>query len=109
MHVGDLYGSSTTSSRNRWNAEVSILVHDENENPLSDVTVSGSWSNGAPGSSSCITDGSGMCTLKKNKLKSSVSSVTFTLEGLSQASFQYQPADNHDPDGDGTSFQIAKP
>jgi hypothetical protein len=109
MHAGDLDGSSSPSGRNRWNAAVTFLVHDENENPLSDVTVSGSWSNGASGSSSCVTDGNGVCTLQKKRLKSNVSSVTFTLDGLSHASIQYEPLDNHDPEGDGTSIQIAKP
>jgi hypothetical protein len=109
MHAGDLAGSSSASGRNRWDAAVSILVHDENENPLSDVTISGSWSNGASGSSSCVTDASGMCTLLKKRLKSGVSGVTFTLNGLSHASIQYEPLDNHDPEGDGTSIQIAKP
>ena len=109
MHVGDLDGSSSTGSRNRWDATVSILVHDENENPLSEVTVSGTWSNGASGSPSCVTDGSGMCTLNKNKLKISVSSVTFTLGSLSHASIQYQAGDNHDPEGNEAGFQILKP
>ena len=109
MHVGDLVGSSSTGSRNRWDAAVSILVHDESENPLSEVTVSGVWSNGASGSSSCITDGSGVCTLTKKRLKSSVSSVTFTLDSLSHASIQYQVGDNHDPEGDEAGFQIVKP
>ena len=109
MHVGDLDSSSTPGSKNRWNAAVSILVHDESENPLSDVTVSGTWSSGASGSSSCVTDGSGVCTINKDKIKISVSSVTFTLDGLTHPSSQYQPADNHDPDGDGTSIQISKP
>ena len=109
MHVGDLTVSSSSSSRNRWNAVVTILVHDENENPLSDVTVSGTWSAGTSGSSSCVTDGSGLCTIDKNRIKSTVSSVTFTLDDLVLLSFQYQPAENHDPEGDGTSVQIAKP
>jgi hypothetical protein len=109
MHVGDLDSSSTLGRKNRWNAVVSILVHDESENPLSDVTVSGTWSNGASGGSSCVTDGSGVCTINKNKIKISVNSVTFTLDDLTRPSIQYQPVDNHDPDGDGTSILISKP
>ena len=109
MHAGDLDSSATPGSRNRWNAAVFILVHDESENPLSDVTVSGTWSSGASGGSSCVTDGSGVCTINKNKIKFSVNSVTFTLDDLTHPSIQYQPVDNHDPDGDGTTIVIDKP
>lgn len=86
-----------------------ILVHDEGENPLSDVTVSGTWSNGTSGAPSCVTDGSGVCAINKNKLNSGVNSVTFTLDSLTHPSSQYQLADNHDPDGDGTTIVINKP
>ena len=109
IHSGDLDGSSSTSRRNRWNAMATILVHDGDDSPLSGVTVNGSWSSGASGSGSCVTSATGFCTISKNNLKSGVSSVTFTLDNLTLASFIYQPGDNHDPDGNGTSIVILKP
>jgi hypothetical protein len=53
MHVGDLDGSSAPAPRNHWNANVTITVHDANENPVANATVSGTWSAGTGGSDSC--------------------------------------------------------
>lgn len=98
VHVGDLDGSSSPGSRNRWDALVVITVHDDSENPISGATVTGSWSAG--GSNSCVTDGQGQCSLSKNNLKGNQQNVTFTVNDVSYPSYAYQPADNHDPDGD---------
>lgn len=109
MHVGDLDGSSTQNG-GRWNATVTITVHDDNENPVMNATVNGSWSNGANGSGSCVTDGSGQCTITKNNIKNNIANVTFTVTSVTHASNTYNPAANHDPDGDsdGTSISVYK-
>lgn len=109
MHTADLDGFASTAGRNRWNASISILVHDENENPLSEVTVSGTWSGDASGNGTCITGGDGTCIISLNQLKNNVSSVTFSLDDLTHAVNIYSPADNHDPDGDGTTIVILQP
>ena len=109
VHVGDLDGSNSLGSRNRWNASVVITIHDDNENLVSGATVTGSWSAG--GSSSCITNSQGQCSLTKNNLKASQSTVTFTVDDVSYSSYTYQPANNYDPDGDsdGTNITIFQP
>jgi len=109
LHVGDLDDISV-SNGSRWNAVVLVAIHDVSDAPVSNVTVSGSWSNGFNGSGSCITGADGTCTISKNNLKNGVSSVDFTVSNLSGA-FPYQPSANHDPDGDsnGTSINLAKP
>lgn len=108
MHVGDLDGSAASKRRN-WSAMVTILVHDENENPLSDVTVSGTWSDGASSSASCTSAGDGICMITKNNLKNNVPSVVFTLDDLSHTTYTYDPAANHDPDGDGLTIMVNQP
>jgi hypothetical protein len=110
MHVGDLDGSATSGS-GRWNANVTITVHDANHIPVSNATVSGSWSNGSSGSSSCVTNGAGQCAVSKNSLKNNVSSVTFTVTNVTASGKTYSSAANHDPDGDstGTTITILKP
>lgn len=111
MHVGDLDGS-TSVSRNKWNATVSIHVHDTYENPVAGASVSGQWSNGASGSDACLTNSSGVCQVTITGLNSkTTSSVTFSVTGLTQSSLSYAPIDNHDPDGDsdGTNLTIAQP
>jgi hypothetical protein len=107
IHVGDLDGSSTQNG-GRWNANVTITIHSGSENPVANVTVNGSWSSG--GSSNCVTNGSGQCTIISDDFKNNVANVTFTVTSVSLAGYTYQPGDNHDPDGDsnGTAIVIYK-
>jgi hypothetical protein len=109
MHVGDLDGSSTVIG-GRWSANVQVTIHNGSDAPLANATVSGSWSNGTNGGGSCVTDGNGQCTITKNNIKGNVSDVTFTADSVTHASNSYEPADNHDPDGDsnGTSIVVFK-
>jgi hypothetical protein len=109
MHVGDLDGSSTLSGRG-WNANVLVTVHSAGETPVTNATVNGSWSNGASGTGSCVTNASGQCTISKSGLSNTVSSVTFAVTGVTHASNTYQSGANHDPDGDsnGTSIIVQK-
>ena len=105
MHVGDLEGVSETV-RNKWQATVTITVHDAGHNLVANATVSGAWSDGATGSAECTTDGSGQCSVIKNNLKSDVASVTFTVNSVAHGSFTYAPGDNHYPGGDGNDARI---
>lgn len=109
IHVGDLDDVSIRNG-NRWNAVVTILVHDAAENPIQGVLVSGNWSNGASGGGSCTTGSDGTCTISRNNLKNNVSSVTFSITNLSFG-LPYQASANHDPDSDsdGTSIVLLKP
>lgn len=111
VHVGDLDNASTTGSRNRWNAVVVVTVHDGNDAPAANATVNGSWSSGATGSGSCVTNGSGQCSITKSNLKGNVSSVTFTVTNVTAAGSTYTPGANHDPDGDsnGTTITLTQP
>ena len=112
MHVGDLDGSSQWLGWGfKWRADVTITVHDANHNPVANATVNGTWSDPASGSDSCTTDASGTCTMSSAKLRSRTSSVTFTVDDVTHATLTYDPADNHDPDGDsdGTSITINRP
>jgi probable HAF family extracellular repeat protein len=104
VHVGDLDGISTSGSRGKWNATVSITVHSGEETPLEGATVSGTWSGGATGSSSCVTNAAGQCSVTKSKL--SGGSVTFTVDTLTLSGATYEPAANHDPDGDSSGTVI---
>jgi hypothetical protein len=110
MHIGDLDGSSAPSG-SRWNATVVITVHDASDTPIAGVTVTGSWSNGATGSSSCVTDVNGQCTVTKTNLRTTTNSVTFTVTNATHASYTYQSSANHDPESDsnGTTIIVNKP
>ena len=110
MHVGDLDGTSTSQS-NRWTATVTITVHNANHNPLANATVTGNWSNGASGAATCTTGSNGTCSVTKSGIRNGKSSVTFTVSNVTRASYTFESASNHDPDGssNGTRIVVRKP
>jgi hypothetical protein len=81
------------------------------EQPVSGAKVTGNWSNGATGTYTCTTNTSGLCTVTKTGLSTKITSVTFTVSNVTKSSSTYQPASNHDPDGDsnGTVIVVPKP
>ncbi|MDY7076208.1 MAG: Ig-like domain-containing protein [Chloroflexota bacterium] len=111
MHVGDLDGSSNWIwGTVIWRATVTIEVHDANHNPVDGATVSGSWSGGASGSGECTTGSDGRCSVSTGYIWRGYSSTTFTVNNVAD-SLVYEPADNHDPDGDsdGTIITVYRP
>jgi len=110
VHVSDLDGSSVAQPRNRWRANVTVSVIDEDGLPVIAAEVTGQWSNGASGSMTCPTTASGACTLSKDNLKGGVDSVTFTVTNIVHADYDYQPSANQDPDNDsdGSVIQLSK-
>jgi hypothetical protein len=111
MHIGDLDDDSVTAPRNRWEAVVTVTVHDADENPVENATVSGSWSDGANGAGNCVTDANGQCSVSKGNIKSNTNSATYSVSGVSRASDSYDSGANHDPDGDsdGTVITVSQP
>jgi subtilisin family serine protease len=111
LHIGDLDGSSLQVNRKNWRADISLLVQDANENPVSNATVSGTWSGGYSGSASCVTDASGLCQVNTGNIKTDFASVDYTIEIITHPTGSYDPTANHDPDGDsdGTSITTLKP
>jgi serine protease AprX len=110
MHVGDLDRSSTNSGT-KWNAVVTILVHNTLEQPLSNVTITGKWTNGATGTVTCKTNSSGLCSVTKTGLTTRTTSVTFTVTNVTKNPLVYRSIFNHDPDGEssGTTIVVTKP
>jgi len=112
MHVGDLDGTGTNTSSSRWRARVTIAVHDANHAPVSGATVTGNWSNGSSGSSSCTTNSNGVCNVNKSSLRrSNVASVQFTVTNVTKSGVTYSSAANHDVDGgtNGTTIVVNRP
>jgi hypothetical protein len=113
IHVGDLDGTPATVRKN-WNATVTITVHN-NASPshmgVPGITVTGNWSGGTTGTSSCTTDTNGQCAVKSSNMNSKKSSVTFSVSGLSGGSGYTYNGGNHDADGDsdGTRILVNKP
>jgi hypothetical protein len=110
LHSGDL-DRSASASGSKWTARVVITVHNASHAVVSGVTVTGNWGGGANGSASCTTGTNGQCTVTKSNLKSSLSSVTFTLSNMTRTGWTYASNLNHDPDGDsnGSTITIPRP
>ena len=107
MHVGDLDGVSVRNGR-FWEATVIITILDSNGGTVSGATVDGSWSIG--GAASCVTNGTGTCSILNAGLTRQQSPVDFTVTNVT-GSLTYNPADNTDPDGDsdGTTISLTRP
>jgi serine protease AprX len=110
VHVGDLDRLSQLSS-GKWNATVTILVHNNLEQALPNATVTGKWSNGATGTVTCTTNASGLCTVTKTGLSTRITSITFTITKVVKNPLTYRTTSNHDPDGEsnGTTIVVPKP
>jgi hypothetical protein len=112
LHVSDLDRSSVNTSSFRWRATVRITVVDAAGAAVPGATVTGGWSAGATGSSSAVTNASGVATVQVSSLsRSSTRSVRFSVAGIAHSALSYNAARNQDPDGDsnGTSIVVARP
>jgi len=110
MHIGDLDRSAALSG-SKWNATVTIVVHNNYEQPVANAIVTGQWTNGATGTVTCTTNSSGLCSVARTGLSTRTTSVTFSVTGLTATSLTYTAGSNHDPDGDstGTVIVVTKP
>ena len=85
-----------------------VYVHNPSHNPVAGASVSVIWSGAYSGSASCAsTDVTGMCRFRTGRLPPG-GTVTLTVTGVTYSGASYNPAYNHDPDGDsnGTSITI---
>lgn len=111
MHVSDLDSSSKKKSKKRWQATVSIKMVNWNNDPEYYVEVFGTWSGGASGIVSCLTNTDGICQVTSNTISNSNTTATFTVTNAVDDNFEYDPTLNTDADGDsnGTSITVSKP
>lgn len=104
MHIASLTGTGVSAGKGgKWRATVNVLVENNLLASVSGAVVSGVWSNGASGTGSCITGGSGFCEISKSGLKNNAASATFTVTGISGALI-YNAGVNA-----GTSITVPKP
>ena len=103
MHIGDLDGVRT-NQKSSWTALVTVTVHNADHSPVTNATVTGSWSIG--GTVSCTTDGSGQCILSRSTIPKKTPSVMFTISTVTKSTYLYRSVDNHDPDGNSNGTNI---
>ena len=104
VHVGDLDGIGVKSLA-KWKATVTVLVHNNGHSTVGGATVSGTWKIGwASYSGSCTTVSLGTCSITRDKIGTKVTSVTFTVTGITSSGNHLRPASNHE-----TAITINRP
>jgi len=109
MHVGDIDGSSQVKGKSgKWSANVTVTIHDNNENPVAGATVTGQWSDATGATVSAVTAADGIVTFSTGNMNSGTS-VTFEVTNVTDT-LNYNAGANHDPDGDsdGTTITVQK-
>ncbi len=91
MHIESLDGYATVI-RNKWDAFVTIAIHDASGNPVAGASVAGSWT--TDGSSTAVTDADGLCTVSTTRIKTTVTSTTFTVTNVTLPGYIYDPGSN---------------
>lgn len=103
MRIASLTGSAANGNKTTWRASVVITVSDTAGAPVAGATVSGTWTVGA--ADTCTTGSTGTCTVQSDNLsRRTISSVTFTVTGVTHATLAYDSSANAE-----TSETIAKP
>ena len=100
MSVQNLTPTATNINNKSWRATVTITVRDGAGAAVANAVVSGGWTVGAP--DTCSTGPAGTCAVTSDNLNSrNVSSVTFTVTGVTRAGYTYTPA--------ATSVTVSRP
>lgn len=98
VHVAGLDPSST-GNKTGWKATVTITLHV----PVLGAKVSGNWSDGYSGNSSCTTGTNGKCSVTSGNIPKRKSSAKFTITNVTGA-LTYDPGSN-----EVTSITVSKP
>ena len=108
VYVADLDGVGSRVGKS-WVAAVTVTVLSGGQ-PVAGATVDGTWAGGT-GAASCVTDGSGDCTVTSDQLDRHTETLDFTVTNVSAAELTYDPGSNADPDGDsnGTTITVLRP
>jgi len=108
IHIGDLDGSSRNVFWTIWAATVTMTVHNTDHNPVPSATVYGVFSDGSS-VFQCTTGSNGRCSVQGYQWLRN--SLTFTVTDIYHVDLEYEPVNNHDPDGDsnGTSITVNRP
>lgn len=110
VHVGDLDGKRRLieSSGGDWKATVVIKAHNAGHQAVAGATISAIWHDGAGtilGIGSCVTNDKGKCKIV-GRFGRAYDRVILVIDGVTHATLGYDPALNHDPDGDSDGSRI---
>ncbi len=108
LHSGDLDAIKSNAGA-KWNARVTVLVHDNAHAPISAATVTLNINNGAL-TRTCTTGATGTCYIQL-KVPDAIQSLTVRVTDISKGGYTYNASANHDPDtdSDGTTIIVTQP
>ena len=109
IHVGDLDASILNYFGLYWKPTVTITIHNNAHTIMPRVIVDFTWSGGVTRTGRCLTNTKGQCAATPGLLRnSSVTTVTLNITKLTlyRSTISYNPAANHDPDGDSNGTTI---
>ncbi len=112
MHVGDLDATASLKGKSgRWEAIVTVTIHDAGHNPVANASVTATWSGDRNGSVTGTTASNGTVSFSTGSIMGQSGSVTLTIDNVTHSSLTYDAGSNHDPDGDsnGTTITVVKP
>jgi hypothetical protein len=110
VHVADLDGSAQAKGKSgRWEASVTVAVHDHGNAPVAGAAVTGQWSDATSGVATGTTAADGSVTFSTGTMTTGTS-ASFTVVSVSAGALAYDPAANADPDGDsdGTTITVSR-
>jgi hypothetical protein len=111
MHVDDLDAVVSLKGKSgRWEVFVTVKIQDNSNDPVSNATVSGTWTGAASANVSGVSGGDGIVTFRTGTMPGGAT-VTFTVADVTHSSLGYDPSVNDDPetDSDGNSITVSKP
>ena len=82
-------------------------MHDAAEQAVADAVVSGNWSGGFTGATSCTTGAGGQYSVTSGSVGKRNPSITLAVTGVTKNGLTYEQSANHDPDGDSDGGAIA--
>ncbi len=106
VHVSDIDLHVRASRGGAWKARVSVEIRDADETLMKNALVEASWSGALTGTTSCVTNGKGICRISSRRMSGSASVLALTVDRVILASYTYQPEDNDDPDDDSDGTTI---
>lgn len=79
-------------TRGPWtNGVATVVVVDASGNPLANAAVTGTFSNGATGTDSDVTDSDGRAVLESDRTRGGISAFQFCVDDVSGTSITYDP------------------
>ncbi|MCB9133822.1 MAG: hypothetical protein H6636_00235 [Anaerolineales bacterium] len=93
LHVADIAMSVVSNGSNRFHAEALVTIHDQNNQPINGVTVSGAFTGDSNSSTTGVTNSSGQVTLSST-VKKNGTNWTLCVTNATKTGFTYDPAVN---------------